>query len=293
MRHDPQPMFRTLETVDVPPAENEEGRGGRLGRRRLLWLAAAGGVGAAAAGVVPRWLDAGTPTASSTTSIPPSAPTSSVGAVPAYVPSSTPVATTTVVPVSGTMLCRDAWGAKPPLPGGVTHTLSRMTLHHTGAVLGDNANAPGRLRQHQRLHQGERGWIDIAYHVGVDRNGNIYHLREPDIVGDTATEYDPTGHFLVLCEGDFDQEIVTSAQLDSAALVFAWAAQRFNIPTDTLAGHRDFAATSCPGADLYSYLTSGNLKRRVDDMAAGGRVSIQEICGPEALERVAAIEAGQ
>lgn len=168
-----------------------------------------------------------------------------------------------------------------------------MTLHHTGAVLGDNANAPGRLRQHQRLHQGERGWIDIAYHVGVDRNGNIYELRAPEIVGDTATEYDPTGHFLVLCEGDFDQEIVTSAQLDSAALAFAWAAQRFNIPTDTLRGHKDYAATSCPGADLYSYLTTGDLKRRVDEMVTGGTVDLQQVCGPEASERVAAIEAGQ
>ncbi|OBK70966.1 N-acetylmuramoyl-L-alanine amidase [Mycobacterium sp. 1274761.0] len=191
------------------------------------------------------------------------------------------------------MLCRDAWGAKPPLPGGVTHKLSRMTLHHTGAVLGDNANAPGRLRQHQRLHQGERGWIDIAYHVGVDRNGNIYHLREPDLVGDTATEYNPTGHFLVLCEGDFDQEVATQEQVNSAALVFAWAAQRFNIPTDTLSGHKDFAATSCPGADLYAYLASGDLKRRVDDMVAAGPVSLQEICGEEAREKVAAIEAGQ
>ncbi|OBF48806.1 peptidoglycan recognition family protein [Mycolicibacterium monacense] len=168
-----------------------------------------------------------------------------------------------------------------------------MTLHHTGAVLGDNMNAPGRLRQHQRLHQGERGWIDIAYHVSVDRNGNIYELREPEIVGDTATEYDPTGHFLVLCEGDFDQEIVSNEQLNSAALAFAWAAQRFEIPTDTLAGHKDFAATSCPGADLYSYLTAGDLKRRVDEMVAAGPVNLQQVCGAEALEKVAAIEAGQ
>ncbi|MCZ0731250.1 peptidoglycan recognition family protein [Mycolicibacterium iranicum] len=168
-----------------------------------------------------------------------------------------------------------------------------MTLHHTGAVLGSNANAPGRLRQHQQLHQGERGWIDIAYHVGVDRDGNIYELRRPEIVGDTATEYDPTGHFLVLCEGDFDQEVVTDAQLNSAALAFAWASQRFGIPTDTLAGHRNFAATSCPGAGLYSYLASGDMKRRVDEAVAAGPVNLQTICDAAAFEAVAAIEAGQ
>jgi hypothetical protein len=118
-------------------------------------------------------------------------------------------------------------------------------------------------------------------------------LREPELVGDTATEYDPTGHFLVLCEGDFDEEMATQEQLNSAALAFAWAAQRFNIPTDRLKGHRDFAATSCPGTDLYAYLTSGDLKRRVDDMVAAGPVNLREICGAEALEVVAAIEAAQ
>ncbi|WP_029116403.1 peptidoglycan recognition family protein [Mycobacterium sp. URHB0044] len=168
-----------------------------------------------------------------------------------------------------------------------------MTVHHTGAVLGDNSNAPGRLRQHQRLHQGERGWIDIAYHVGVDRNGNIYALRAPELVGDTATEYDPTGHFLVLCEGDFDQESVSEAQLNGAALAFAWGAQRFKIPTNTLAGHRDFAATACPGSNLYAHVQSGDLRSRVEEMVAAGPVNLQEICGPEAAERVAAIEAGQ
>ncbi|WP_197496726.1 peptidoglycan recognition family protein [Mycobacterium sp. 1274761.0] len=265
--------------MKAPSPEGDAGHRGLLGRRRLLWLAGAGGLGAAAATLAPRWLDA-----------------NSVAAAPAMPPAApvpVPVQTPTAAAPSGVMLCRDAWGAKPPLPGGVTHKLSRMTLHHTGAVLGDNANAPGRLRQHQRLHQGERGWIDIAYHVGVDRNGNIYHLREPDLVGDTATEYNPTGHFLVLCEGDFDQEVATQEQVNSAALVFAWAAQRFNIPTDTLSGHKDFAATSCPGADLYAYLASGDLKRRVDDMVAAGPVSLQEICGEEAREKVAAIEAGQ
>ena len=168
-----------------------------------------------------------------------------------------------------------------------------MTLHHSAAVLGDNRNAPARLRQHQRYHQDDQGWIDIAYHVGVDRNGNIYELRTPDLVGDTATNYDPTGHFLVICEGDFDQETVAEAQLDGAALAFAWAAQNFGITTDTLAGHRDVAATSCPGANLYAHVSSGDLKRRIDDLLAAGAVDLQPVCGPEAAAMVADIEAGQ
>jgi hypothetical protein len=193
---------------------------------------------------------------------------------------------------SALLLCREAWGARPARSGGRRHTITRMTLHHEAVVLGENRNAPGRFRQDQRYHQDQKGWVDIAYHVGVDRNGNIYELRSTEIAGDTATDYDTTGHFLVLCEGDFNQEAVSEAQLHAAALTFAWAAQNFRIATDTLAGHRDLAQTSCPGANLYAHISSGDLKRRIDDLLAAGRVDLQRFCGPEASARVAAIEAG-
>lgn len=194
--------------------------------------------------------------------------------------------------VSAQLLCREAWGARPPRPGGKRHTITRMTLHHEAVVLGDNRNAPGRLRKDQQYHQDQKGWIDIAYHVGVDRNGNLYELRNTELAGDTATDYDTTGHFLVLCIGDFDQEAVSEAQLHGTALAFAWAAQNFRIKTDTLAGHRDFAQTSCPGANLYAHLSSGDLKRRIDTLLAGGGVNLERFCGPDAAVRVAAIEAG-
>ncbi|OBA74419.1 N-acetylmuramoyl-L-alanine amidase [Mycobacterium sp. 1554424.7] len=159
-------------------------------------------------------------------------------------------------------------------------------------VLGDNRNAPSHLRSDQRYHQDDKGWIDIAYHVGVDRNGNIYELRSTEFAGDTATDYNTTGHFLVLCEGDFDQEAVSEAQLQAAALAFAWAAQNFHVASNTLAGHRDLAQTSCPGANLYAHLTSGDLKRRIDDLLAAGPVDLQRFCGADAAAKVAAIEAG-
>lgn len=195
-------------------------------------------------------------------------------------------------PAATAMLCREAWGARPAVPGGRPHTITRMTLHHAAVVLGENRNAPGRLRQHQQFHQNDRGWIDIAYHVSIDRNGNIYELRDTGLAGDTATDYNPAGHFLVLCEGDFDQEIPSEAQLDSAAMAFAWASWHFKIGADSLGGHRDYASTSCPGANLAAHLTDGDLERRIDERLAAGSVDLQKICGPDAAAKVADIEAG-
>lgn len=193
---------------------------------------------------------------------------------------------------SALLLCREAWGARPARPGGKHHTITRLTLHHEAVVLGDNRNAPERLRKDQQYHQNQKGWIDIAYHVAVDRNGNLYELRSSELAGDTATDYDTTGHFLVLCEGDFDREAVSEAQLRGTALAFAWAAQNFRVKTETLAGHRDFAQTSCPGANLYAHLSSGDLKHRIDTLLSAGGVNLERFCGPAAATRVAAIEAG-
>ncbi|WP_244892771.1 peptidoglycan recognition protein family protein [Mycobacterium asiaticum] len=266
------------------PAEHRDA----VSRRRLLQLVGGGALSGVVAGCATARPSLG-PSTTSAAGPAPTAPTSAAPAPPpAPAPAPAPAAT------SAALLCRDAWGARPARPGGTPHTITRLTLHHSGVVLGDNRNAPARLRQHQRYHQDQHGWIDIAYHVSVDRNGNIYELRATELVGDTATDYDPTGHFLVLCEGDFDTEAISEAQLRGTAIVFAWAAQRFGVSTDTLASHRDFApTTSCPGANLYAQLTSGSLKRRIDSLLAAGPVDLQRNCGAPATEVVAGIEAGR
>jgi hypothetical protein len=262
-----------------------------VSRRRVLRLAGGAGVAAIVGGCSTSITKSATlaspgPTASAITTGPDASPVAQPPPQP-IVPPTPPSAAASAV-----LLCRDAWGARPARPGGRPHTITRMTLHHEAVFLGDNRNAPGRFRQDQRYHQDQLGWVDIAYHVGIDRNGNIYELRTPEIAGDTATDYDTTGHFLVLCEGDFDKEVISEAQLQGAALVFAWAAQTFHIATDTLAGHRDLAQTACPGANLYAHISSGDLKRRIEDLLDAGTVNLQSICGPDAAATVAAIEAG-
>ena len=278
--------------MDAPAPDKPDERPELVNRRQLLWLAGSVGLASAvgACSTKPRVDSASAPATGLTPPSPHRAATGTTDPSPLAGPTApAPKAPSTT---SAQLLCRDAWGARPARAGGKPQTITRMTLHHEAVVLGDNRNAPGHLRQDQRYHQDQHGWIDIAYHVGVDRNGNIYELRSPKIAGDSATKYDTAGHFLVLCEGDFDQEAVSEAQLHGTALAFAWAAQNFGIATSTLAGHRDLAQTSCPGANLYAHLSSGDLKRRIDDLLAAGPVDLPLFCGPDAAARVAAIEAG-
>lgn len=194
---------------------------------------------------------------------------------------------------TGALLCRDAWGARPARPGGIPHTIDRMTIHHSAVALPDNSDIAARLRQHQRYHQDDKGWVDIAYHAAVDRRGNIFALRDTAIAGDTATDYDTTGHFLVLCEGNFDEEAVTEAQLNGAALVCAWATKEFGISSETLSSHQEVTpVTSCPGANLESHVVSGDLRNRIDTLVASG-FALNPLCGAQADGVVAGIEEGR
>lgn len=186
------------------------------------------------------------------------------------------------------VLCREAWGAQPAGPGLQRHTITGMMLHHTAVPLRDDSNAPARLRQHQRYHQ-EAGWPDIAYHLAVDRRGTVYELRTATARGDTFTDYDPTGWLLVTCEGDFDQQEPTPAQVEAAARACAWGAASFGLDPGVVAAHRDHAATSCPGDALYARLPA--LGRRAAELA--GSVTRRDVCGEEAAAQVAAIEAGR
>lgn len=193
--------------------------------------------------------------------------------------------------VARPVICKQAWGGAPAGAGLVGHTVERLTVHHTAALLTDNRRAPRHIRGHQRFHQGS-GWPDLAYHVVVDARGHLYEGRPVEYRGDTFTEYDPSGHFLVTCEGDFDRQAVPAAQLAGLADVLAWAAGEFEVAASTIGGHRDYAGTSCPGGSLYALLRDGRLAAMVEERLAAGGVALAPFCGTAAAELVAAIEAG-
>lgn len=197
-----------------------------------------------------------------------------------------------VAPVVVPMVCRAAWGARPAGTGLQPHTVTRLTVHHSAVAARDTTQGPGHLRDYQAFHVDGHGWPDIAYHVAVDRAGVAYQLRDWATVGDTGTAYDPTGHFLLLLDGNFEEHDVSGPQLAAAARVLAWAAGHFGVGLDTVSGHRDHTPdTACPGDALYARL--GELA----DVAATVRAAADPVlamrCGDRAREAVAALEAGR
>lgn len=162
------------------------------------------------------------------------------------------------------IVSRTAWGAASPLPYQ-QHRPVRITIHHEGTKLELKDDAAAKIKAIQKWGMGpDRNWSDIPYHFLIAPDGTIYEGRDPLTVGETATEYDPSGHLLITCLGNMEVQEVTEPQLNSLIKTIAWATKKYNISPDSIASHRDYSSqTTCPGKNLYQYLQNGFVKTEV------------------------------
>jgi hypothetical protein len=172
-----------------------------------------------------------------------------------------------------TVVPREDWGAlRPDTERMIAHTVTRLTVHHAGTQSG--TVGPPQYRGWQAWHMGGQKWPDIAYHVLIGIDGTVYKGRDPAYRGDTATTYDTTGHFLVAVEGNFEVERPSQAQIQSLEMVLAWASEHYGVSPETIGGHGDYAATSCPGRHLEDRIRSGELQTAVESIIDGGGVEL-------------------
>ena len=178
----------------------------------------------------------------------------------------------TVESVELPVVRRVDWDAAPVDVTLEPHAVDRLTIHHAESP--PAPVGPPAFREWQSYHQ-SLGWGDIAYHFIVGKDGEVYEARNVAMRGDTATEYDPTGHLLIVLEGDFDHEEVSDAQFEGLAAITAWGVHRYGLDPAELTGHRDHAATTCPGHALYRLIHDGTLAARVGEILERGPVELR------------------
>jgi hypothetical protein len=154
------------------------------------------------------------------------------------------------------------------------HVPTRLTIHHTGTAQNHARTIEQKLSGLQAFSQRDDSlasgrkkpaWADVPYHYYVAVDGAIAEGREWAYVGDTNTEYDPTGHLLVVVEGNFERDTLTTAQRRTVDALVPALTRHFRIKGSTLGAHRDFAQTLCPGRNLYAEMP------RLRALIAGGR----------------------
>ena len=161
------------------------------------------------------------------------------------------------------LLSREAWQAKEPGTGMKPHEPSRITVHHTATAQKPDSSLESKMRALQSFSQQEAklaggktkpAWPDVPYHFYVDARGRIAEGRNIVYAGDTNTDYDPTGHVLVVLEGNFETEHPTGEQVRELGRLLRWLCGRWHVPAADIKGHGDYAATACPGKNLKSEL---------------------------------------
>ena len=179
---------------------------------------------------------------------------------------------------------RSEWATnRPPRGKPVEEDVRFLLVHHSASRNGHtSADAPAILRSFYDFHTGpERGWTDIAYNFLIDAGGGVWEGRAGSLDGPVAG--DATGgnqgfSQLVCVIGDYNTAQPTQPSLSTLVALLAWLADRYRLDTDptsqvtftsrgsnvwpsgssvitpTITGHRSMSRTSCPGANLTSYV---------------------------------------
>lgn len=171
-----------------------------------------------------------------------------------------------------TIIPRSGWEAKDPKPYK-EHTPVRITIHHEGTKLTAQDDAARKIKNIQSWGMGpDRNWTDIPYHFLIAPDGTIYEGRNVYTAGETATEYDPSGHLLITCMGNLEVQEVPEAQLASLVRLVAWSSKKYDLPLNTLASHKDHSTqTNCPGKNLYQYIQNGYIKEEAGKILKNAR----------------------
>ncbi|HEX2629694.1 MAG TPA: N-acetylmuramoyl-L-alanine amidase [Chitinophagaceae bacterium] len=163
---------------------------------------------------------------------------------------------------------RSGWNANEARPYK-QHVPTQITVHHEGGkVLADTADGGRRLKNIQTWGMGkDRNWADVPYHYLIAADGTVYEGRNALTVGETNTEYDPTGHLLICFLGNYGEQQLNEHLLDILTRLIVHFCKKYNIPAETLATHRDHSTqTTCPGKNIYPYFENGSVKKRVIEL---------------------------
>ena len=159
-------------------------------------------------------------------------------------------------------------------------------VHHTvNANDYTRAQTAAVIRGIYAYHTQGRGWRDIGYNFVIDRFGRIWEGRyggvSLPVVGAHTLNYNENS-FAASAIGNFETVQPRAALLDAYARLYAWKLSLHGVRPGTrqlvagrtfnaISGHRDAAATACPGRYLYAKLPVIINKTRIRQRSFLGR----------------------
>ena len=216
--------------------------------------------------------------------------------------SSTP-AVASAATAEPSIVSRGGWGADPAYMTWAPqfYATKKLIVHHTATSdnYTDRAGAEAQIRSIYYYHSVTQDWGDIGYNFLIDKFGTIYEGRySRDYAGANATGDDANGRGVTAAHtagwnsgtvgvallGTLTTHDATPAARAALTRLLAWEASRnginpeateafvnpvsgATITSPNIAGHRDYAATACPGDTFYPTLPG--IRRDVAALIAG------------------------
>ncbi len=147
-----------------------------------------------------------------------------------------------------------------------SNDIKKIVIHHTAAAHDENRNPKNIMRAIYYYHTVSRGWGDIGYNYVIDRNGTIYEGRKGgDYVVGGHVYCNNIGTIGVSLMGNFVDENPSKEQITALIKLLAVLTKKYGVDpigkevfhgkiTQNILGHKDLAATACPGENLYNKL---------------------------------------
>jgi len=156
------------------------------------------------------------------------------------------------------IITRDVWAARKPT--SVKHVpvpVRETWLHHSAS---GQHGAQG-VRDIQAYHMDRRGWSDIAYSFVVDDHPDgpvrIFEGRGWGVAGAHTAGHNTVSHGFCVA-GNFEVRRPSTAALEAVAWLLRRQHRLGFGPQALSGGHRDVAATACPGRFLYEQIPLTN-----------------------------------
>lgn len=127
-----------------------------------------------------------------------------------------------------------------------------IVIHHTAS------SKTQSLETIAKFHVEKRGWPEIAYHIAINDDGDIYLLNDIEEKTYHNSE-DNTNTIGVVAVGNYEdyepsEELIESIEAVTDALCLS-------LKIKGIKGHRDYKSTACPGNYLYKELKQQNIIR--------------------------------
>jgi len=129
-------------------------------------------------------------------------------------------------------------------------SLARMRNNPTQTIVHHTTDKSRRWQYEKtRKYHVSKNWGDIGYHWFIEKDGSLKVGRWDGLEGAHTIGHNRNSVGIVLA-GNFEEQEPTKAQLVALDKLLS----RLSMP---VFGHRDFAATACPGKNLYYLLNAG------------------------------------